>query len=363
MNEPSMDAARQPPILIVGQGLAGTLLAWELVRRGRKVLVVDRDEPDTSTKVAAGIVTPISGQRLTLGYGMDRFLPVARSCYSAMELEWGGSYFQSTGLVRLWAKEEEEARFKARMTHADFAAHVGAARENDRAMVDGGLFKDVLGGFEMPGGGWLDTRRWLADAAAWLEGLGMLRRMNLDVSSLRPEDGKVRLPDDSWAEAVVFCEGAEARGNPWFPWLEWKCAKGEVLTISAPDLSGEKRIVNRGGWVMPVDGRGTFRAGATYEWGRLDSVPTAEARQVLEGRLNALLKVGWEVIAHVAGVRPIIHQSLARMGRHPVHSGLVFFNGLGSKGVLYGPGYAAMLAEHLVEGKPLPGEVDVARNG
>lgn len=363
MSEFSMNALRQPPILIVGQGLAGTLLAWELVRRGRKVLVVDRDEPNTSTKVAAGIVTPISGQRLTLGYGMDRFLPCARTCYSAMESEWGGSYFKATGLVRLWGNAEEETRFKARMTHADFAAHVGTGTTRGGFLIDEACFKDVRGGFEMPGGGWLDTRRWLADAAAWLEGLGMLRRMNLDVASLRPEGGKVRLPDDSWAEAVVFCEGAVARNNPWFPWLEWKCAKGELLTVSIPELSGEKRIVNRSGWIQPVDGRGTFRAGATYEWGRLDAVPTPEARRVLEGRLEALLRVGWEVTGHEAGVRPIIHQSLARMGRHPVHSGLVFFNGLGSKGVLYGPGYAAMLAEHLVEGKPLPVEVDVARNG
>lgn len=347
--------------MIVGQGLAGTLLAWELVRRGRRVLVVDRDEASTSTKVAAGIVTPISGQRLTLGHGMDRFLPLARTCYSAMESAWGGTYFRASGLVRLWGNADEEARFQARMARPEFAAQVEAHGGED--LVDARCFKDLRGGFVMPGGGWLDTRRWLADAAAWLEGLGMLRRMALDVAALRPEGGKVRLPDNTPVEAVVFCEGAAARGNPWFPWLKWKCAKGEILTLSIPGLSGESRIVNRNGWLLPVDGRGTFRAGATYEWSRLDTVPTPEARRVLEGRLEALLSVGWEVTAHEAGVRPIIHESLARMGRHPVHSGLVFFNGLGSKGVLYGPGHAAMLAEHLVEGKPLPAEVDVARNG
>ena len=57
--------------LIVGQGLAGSLLAWELLARGKRVFVVDRDEPDTSSKVAAGIVTPITGQRVAPSWRVD----------------------------------------------------------------------------------------------------------------------------------------------------------------------------------------------------------------------------------------------------------------------------------------------------
>ena len=56
------------PIMICGQGLAGTLLAWELVRLGSRVVVVDPGETVTSSKVAAGIVTPITGKRVALSH-------------------------------------------------------------------------------------------------------------------------------------------------------------------------------------------------------------------------------------------------------------------------------------------------------
>ena len=64
--------------LIVGQGLAGTALAWELIWRGRDVLVVDAGEAVTSSKIAAGLVTPITGQRLALGWRVDEMLAAVR---------------------------------------------------------------------------------------------------------------------------------------------------------------------------------------------------------------------------------------------------------------------------------------------
>ena len=67
--------------LIVGQGLAGTALAWELIWRGRDVLVVDAGEAVTSSKIAAGLVTPITGQRLALGWRVDEMLAAARPYY------------------------------------------------------------------------------------------------------------------------------------------------------------------------------------------------------------------------------------------------------------------------------------------
>ena len=40
-----------------------------------RVLVVDREEDITSSKVAAGLVTPITGKNLTKSWRVDEFLP------------------------------------------------------------------------------------------------------------------------------------------------------------------------------------------------------------------------------------------------------------------------------------------------
>ena len=47
--------------LIIGQGLAGTVLAWNLIQRGRSVIVLDREDESTSSKVAAGLINPFVG--------------------------------------------------------------------------------------------------------------------------------------------------------------------------------------------------------------------------------------------------------------------------------------------------------------
>jgi glycine oxidase len=354
-------SALSHPVLICGQGLAGTLLAWALVRRGQRVLVIDPGEAVTSSRVAAGIVTPITGQRVTLSHEAGMFLAEARTVYAGVAAELGVAHFHARTQVRLWRNEAEAQRFAARRGQPAFDLHVTPERPGP--LVDLTRFHGTGSGFEMATSGWLDTRGWLEASAAWLESRGMLWRGRLEAAALQPDPDGVTLPDGGRFAAVVFCEGAEARANPWFPWVAWKCAKGEILSLSIPDLAGEQRIINQGSWLLPLDGAGTFRTGSTYTWDNLDRIPTSEARAELEGRLHHLLRVPWTVTGQEAAVRPIIHQSLARLGRHPVHPALVFFNGLGSKGVLHGPHYARLLAEHLVEGLPLPPAVDVAGNG
>lgn len=356
------DRAAVELVVVVGQGLAGTLLAWELVRRGRRVLIIDEGEAVTSSKIAAGIITPITGKRLTVSHDLVLFLREALGCYAETARVLGRDHFYRRAQVRLFRNDEETARWEAQRGRADIAAHAGSAGRADGPLVDPTRFHGDGTGFEMATSGWLDTRAWLADSAAWFAERGMLRLMPLDAGSVVPDAVGVRLPDGTRASAVVFCEGHQGRRNPWFPWLKWKCAKGEILTLRVPELAAEHRIIHRGSWLLPVDGNGTFRTGSTYAWASLDTMPTPEGRTVLEGRLGELLRVPWEVTGHKAAVRPIIHESQARMGRHPVHPNLLFFNGLGSKGVLRGPRYARMLAEHLTDGTPLPPNVDVAGN-
>ena len=114
---------------------------------------------------------------------------------------------------------------------------------------------------------------------------------------------------------------------------------------------------------MPLGRDQLFRAGSTYEWDNLNTTPTAAARADIERRLRALLRLPWQVVDHTAAVRPIINESKALTGLHPVHASLGFFNGLGSKGVLHAPHFAARLASQLINGNcSVEEEVDVRRN-
>jgi len=133
------------------------------------------------------------------------------------------------------------------------------------------------------------------------------------------------------------------------------------LTLHSAESPAE-RIINRGGvWLLPIGGD-RFRAGATYDWGKTDSEPTAAGREEIERRLRRLLRVPYEIIDHQAAVRPVVRASKLLMGLHPAHEGVGFFNGLGSKGVLTAPFFAQQFAAHLCGDGAIDSEVDLRKN-
>jgi len=343
----------QTRTLIVGQGLAGTLLAWQLIRLGQRVVVVDREDDLSSSKVAGGIVTPITGMRMVKTWRLDEFYPAAWEFYRWVEKETGRTAYFEIPIQRLFKNTGEQAEFDRRIKEPGFANYI-----LDKGVPDkSGLCADA-GGVLMQGA-YLKVAQFLQDSR-----LRLIERDSYRVGEVNPGSLAINRSAIQWEGIkfgqVVFCEGWTGRGNPFFDWVPFKPTKGEVLEIRCEGL-GTHRIINRGGFIAPL-GDQRFRAGATYEWEQLDNQPTEAAKSEICGKVRGMTDLPFEVIGHKAGVRPVIHESKALLGRHPSEQRLAFFNGLGFKGVLNGPFLSAMLARHLVEGSPVEEEVDVRKN-
>src|SRR6188508_1063426 len=104
--------------IILGHGLAGASLAWHLRWRGWRVLVIDRDEAVTSSKIAAGIVSPISGQRVARSWRVDEFLPEAREFYARTAQETGVQHYRAVPCVRLLTTGDEQRRWQEKKRDA-----------------------------------------------------------------------------------------------------------------------------------------------------------------------------------------------------------------------------------------------------
>ena len=343
--------------IILGHGLAGATLAWHLRWRGWRVLVVDREEAVTSSKIAAGIVVPISGQRIARSWRVEEFLPVASAFYDRTAGELGTVHYRTVPYVRFLHTEDELRRWRERRSDPGFQRLLTIPQPGP--LMDAAQFHAPADGFEMQSA-WLDVRAWLQDSKAHLQRAGAWLTADIAPAEVSADDDGVTAAGLR-ARHLIFCQGHEASANPFFPWLRWKSAKGEILNLHAPALT-DHRILNSRGWFLPLGRDGQFRAGSTYEWNDLTTTPTAAARAEIESRLHRLLRVPFTITGHEAAVRPIINESKALIGRHPVHPRLAIFNGLGSKGVLHAPHFAAQLADCLVQGKPVEYEADVCRN-
>ena len=336
-----------PDIHVIGGGLAGSTLAWACLDRGATVRLTDRGDPDSASRVAAGLVTPLTGYRLAKSWRFDDLYPVAVRLYADVESLTGIRIFDANTTVRIVHTEAEASDIARR---ADpLADHL---RPTDPPL-NTDTFAAPFGSYELFPSGRLDVPAFLA---------AVRRRLGNGYAS-----ADYRTPPDHHRHAVgtpsvalwtVICQGYPAALPA--PGLTFRPTKGEVLELDLPNVTETRTINRHGTWLTPLGG-GRFLAGSTYDHDDLTTTPTSAGREQIVARVRSFLRVPVTIVGHRAGVRPIVRASRPMLGIHPTVPGVAYFNGLGSKGALTAPYFAGQLADHLLSGSLLDAEVDLAR--
>ena len=81
--------------IIVGQGLAGSILALTLLKKGKSVVVIDNATQNTASKIAAGLYNPVVFKRLVKSWLADDLLPYMDEFYPEMEKLLGAEFYFS----------------------------------------------------------------------------------------------------------------------------------------------------------------------------------------------------------------------------------------------------------------------------
>ena len=161
---------------------------------------------------------------------------------------------------------------------------------------------------------------------------------------------------------IIFCEGYRAAANPWFSWLPFPPAKGEILQIVPfGPIDPAEHIINAGHWLVPGHD-GNWKFGSTTEWEFEDNDPTGEGGTCLEQAFHELFPgQHLEIVRHIAGVRPATRDREPFLGTHPEQPRLHIFNGFGSKGSLLIPRHLQAFVDYLTNGSPIPAHADISR--
>lgn len=342
-----------PDVLILGQGLAGSALAWRLAERGVSAAVVDRGGVDpagrpSASRVAAGLITPVSGKRLTIAEGFEERWESARSFYRRVEQEADAELLDEQPSVRLFINQAEQARFEERSRDARFTRHARLAEPEELPPA----LAAPWGGFVMRGAARLQVAAFLDTTRSWLERSGRFVLGDLDLKRdvVLGETGVEAPGVGVSAQRLILCQGHTAVTPALLNAVRFTPAKGEVLTIEAPTLRNDW-VVHRGVWIVPDESgaAGRYRVGSTNDWDRLDSTPTAAARDELLARLAEAGVADARVVGHRAAVRPATSDRQPVYGFSPEEPRIGWFNGLGAKGSLWAPWAADRMADRVVE--------------
>ena len=95
-------------ILIVGQGLAGSLLALELEKRKKNVMIIDNNPSVSSSKVAAGLYNPITGRKMVRTWLADELFPNLSKFYQDLEKKLDTKFHFSKTIYRPFNNVEEQ---------------------------------------------------------------------------------------------------------------------------------------------------------------------------------------------------------------------------------------------------------------
>ena len=341
--------------LIVGQGIAGTTLDFFLRRRGCTVGVIDEAYPRAASQVAAGLINPVTGRRYVKSWRIEDLLPVARQTYRALEEQLGIDIYKDLHVIRSLFNHREENDWLARTGEPAYEEYMlekvdlGRYAERTEPVFSYGEVRqcaqvDLAGLTRAYRGKLADEKR--------------LKEEPFDYERLEIVADHVTYQD--WrANAVIFCEGARGAQNPFFNYLPFRGAKGEVLIVHIPGAGFRKAFKHRV-FIIPM-GEERYWIGATYDWEYPDDKPKEAGRSFLEERLRDILKIPFTVVEHRAAIRPTVKDRRPFLGRHPHYPNLVMFNGLGTKGTSLAPFWARHLAEHLLDSRPLDPAVDIGR--
>ena len=327
--------------IIVGQGLAGTLLAYELFRQNKSFIVFNDPDQIKSSDVAAGLINPVVFRRMTKSWLVDDAFPQMETTYRNLEkLLQERLYFPGQMLKILSEDEIDLWKKKTFADQLETYLEVKPIKNHENLHISNSFSFGCVNK-----SGRIDIQKLILAFSTFLNQQNSIRNEKIDFEKLRLQPEAI-FYENITAQKIIFCEGSAASQNPFFKNLKFKHSKGEVLELKIPGLN-LKKIVSGDVFVMPT-GNEQYKIGATYSWDNLNFETTDSARRELLDKLKDIISIPPEVLNQKAGVRPTMHDRKPVIGLLPDNPRIGIFNGLGSKGVLLGPYFAKQFSDFLI---------------
>jgi len=353
-NIPTLLCTMKVDYLIAGCGLSGALLSRELIKAGCSVLVFDARAGNAASRVAGGIINPVTGKRLVRTWMIEELLPFAINCYKELEDELKINLIKDCSILDFYATQDQRNLFiEKAFLEKDFLKSDTDAESWEP------YFRFYYGAGEILPCPLIDIRALLNEWQQQLTELNCFVEEQIDPALCKVNADKV-LYKNIEAAKIIWCEGAEAEINPWFSMLPWSKDKGEAIIASIPGLP-RNYIYKQYLAIVPWQCDDLFWIGATHDWKYTDLNPSRAFMENVKMQLDLWLKLPYTIIDHIVGRRPANLERKPFVGLHPLYPSVGILNGMGGKGVSMAPFFASEFTKHLTQGKPLRPDVDVKR--
>ncbi|CAH0165684.1 Glycine oxidase [Peribacillus sp. Bi96] len=351
--------------IIVGGGVIGGSIAFQLAKRGKKVLLLEKDRlASKASSAAAGMLGAQSeleadNPLFTLASksrGMFPALAEELKDISGIDIE-----LVNKGMFKVALTNDQVAEMKNMIKiqqNAGLEAEwlsTADIRKSEPLLSD-----EIKGAMYIPKDGQVSATSLSLAFSKSAAALGVDIREFVHVSDFRTENGSVKgvvtnIGEFS-SENVIVASGA------WSAFLLEKSGinldtypvKGECFSVLTDRPLLEKTIFSHGCYLVPKVG-GRIIVGATVKANTFDQKVSMEGISTLIEKATRLLPAikGTEWEKTWAGIRPQTGDGLPYFGEHPACKGLFIATGHYRNGILLSPITGVLIAD-LVERKTNP---------
>ncbi len=344
----------QTQYLIIGQGISGTFLSYYLRKESKSFLVIDNNYNNSPSKIAAGIINPVTGRRLVTVWMVDEVLPFAWKAYQEIGHDLDITAISQKSIIDFFPNPFMRENFLQKIETGDKYVHAYPEQNHFN-----NFFNYELGCGEIRP---VYTAHLETLLPAWRQQLQKdhtLLEENFEITHLKVEADKIHYKNIT-ADKIIFCDGTSSFENSFFKQLPFAPNKGEALVARIPGLPAD-HIYKKGLMIVPMAERDLFWIGASYIWDFDNADATSAFRENTEQSLKQWLKIPFEIIEHRSGLRPATLERRPFAGFHPLHTNVGILNGMGTKGCSLAPFFAKQLTDHLLYEEPITKEADVKR--
>ncbi|WP_369048608.1 NAD(P)/FAD-dependent oxidoreductase [Tenacibaculum sp. UWU-22] len=341
--------------IIVGLGLAGLAFAENLIENNKTFIVFENHSQNASL-VAGGVYNPVVLKRFTPVWNGHQQLAYALPFYQKIADNFNQELDTKFNTKKVLKSVEDENNWFSALDKPTLSNYMLPKISRDKIA---GVISDIGFG-ELTGTGRIDTKKIISTYRAFLAGKDKIRFEKFKHHKIMFKEQQV-VYQDIITKKIVFCEGYGVKDNPFFNTLPLKEAKGELLTIYAPDLQ-INFLLKSAVFVLPIE-KDIYKVGATFNWKDKTVAPTEDGKNELIEKLKKVLTVPYKIIEQTAGIRPTVKDRRPLVGVHLKHPQLAVLNGLGTRGVMIAPTVAKNLYNHLEKNEKLDLDIDIKRFG
>ena len=323
--------------IIIGQGLAGSALAWRLYFNNKSFIILDSETKISASKAALGIYNPITGRKNIKTWNADILFKELENFYMKVEKSLNTKILYRKNIFRPFNNNRDLNDWNIRLGNEKYKKYLKEINDN---------------GITTKGSGYLDVKKYLQETKKYFKRMGRYKVHKLNNKELLKENNNINI-DGYDFNKIVMCIGINQKKLNFFSEVQLTPVAGNSIKAESKFFS--ENILNKRISIFNVT-KNEIYAGSTYNNGDIN-----EGINSLKNQINKIINKDFKILKSYFGIRPASKDRRPIVGKHKTINNLFIINGLGSKGVSQSPYCSKQLFDYIENNKKLNIEINIDR--